>query len=228
MNIVMGLALKRIFNQKLMLFVIFVLPVFLLLLPRPAEGMVSMSHGLFGLIMFFSAFLLSKQIIDDRMQKTIVRIAASPLSHRDYLLGHLASYMMILILQSLLFFLINMIFLSEGVMFNLYALVLYIIFGFMSLSFSLFWHTFFRSYATSMALFTVIVNIFALVGGLTVPVRLMPDSLQRTAIITPTYWYAHGIDEAYLMNTLNVFISLLILVVFAIIFLTIGSKRRFE
>jgi len=228
MSVVMELALKRILKQRLMLAVIFILPIFLLLMPSPRDGVVSMSHGLFGLIMFFAAFLLTKQIIDDRTQKTIVRIAASPLSHRDYLLGHMASYMLVLTFQSLLFFLMNMMFLSEGLVFNLYALVLYIIFGFMSLSFSLFWHTFFRSYATSMALFTVIVNIFALVGGLTVPVRLLPDGLQRTAIITPTYWYAHGIDEAFLMNPLNVLISLLILVVFAIIFLTIGSKRRFE
>ena len=228
MTVVMDLAIKRILKQKLTLFVVFAIPLFLIIVPAPTEEMFSMRYGLFGLLLFFSAFLLSKQIIDDRSQKTVVRIAASPLSHKAYLAGHLMSYFLVIALQSIFFFLINLILASEGLTFNLIALSLYLFMGVLSLSFSLLWHTFFKSYATSMALFAVIVNIFALLGGLTVPVSMMPEPMQRVVVVIPAYWYSFGLEQAYLESYLNVVLSLLILLVFAIIFLTIGSKRRFE
>lgn len=229
MKEVFKLSLLRISKQKVTVLLITLFPLVVLLIPQ-AEGLnyPIVSYGIFGLVLLFSAFLLSKQIIEDRQFKTIKRIAASPISHRDYLLGHLSAYFLVVMFQIIAFSLLG--FIRWGGEFNFYALsfIALTLFGIVSISFSLFWHTFFKTYATSIAIFSIASNIMALLGGLTYPLMFMPDSIKRYSIVLPTYWYAYAIEQITLSESLNVFFALLIMLGFAIIFVTIGSIRRFD
>jgi ABC-type uncharacterized transport system permease subunit len=98
----------------------------------------------------------------------------------------------------------------------------------MAISFSLFWHTFFKRYGTSIAIFSIAVNVMSLLGGLSFPLRFIPDNIKIISLVLPTYWYAYSLEEITNKDYFNAMMALLILLGFAIIFLTIGSKRRFE
>jgi len=226
---VFELVLKRILKQKVTLMLMILFPFALLILPQPQDMETpTLSFGIFGLVILFSAFLLSKQVIEDRQYKTIVRISASPLSHKSYLLGHLGAYFFVLSIQITGFWLVGLMVWQAPLTFYLFTYLLLLFFTMMSISFCLFWHTFFKTYGTSISIFSIAANLMAVIGGLSFPLMYLPDRLRRIAVVLPTYWYAYGLEQATEKMYQTVLLCLLILLGFAIIFISIGSKRRFE
>ena len=229
MKTVFELALKRILKQRLTIGLMLLFPILLVLIPQPSDLIYPiLSYGMFGLVILFSAFLLSKQILEDRQYKTMIRISASPISHRDYLIGHLSAYMIVMWIQISLFHLLALIVWDASIQFYVWAYLLMFIYTIMSISFCLFWHSMFKTYATSIAIFSVVANLMAVIGGMSFPLMYLPDRLRQIALIIPTYWYAYGLEQITFRMFDIVMLCLLILIGFAIIFLTIGSKRRFE
>ena len=227
MNTVFEMTLKRMAAQRLVLILMAVFPLLIALLPAMAgEGAPRLQYGMFGLVVMFSAFMLSKQVIEDRQYKTIVRIAASPITHRQYLLGHLAAYMLVLTVQVVLFWALAIVRFDAPQYFHVWGFVFLLGITVLGIAFALFWHTFFKSYATSIAVYSIAVNIMAMIGGLSFPLSIMPDTLRRIAVVLPTYWYAYGLEFVVAGDGWRALLCLLILVGFAIIFLVIGSKRR--
>jgi ABC-2 type transport system permease protein len=226
---VFELVLKRILKQKLTIALMIIFPMLLIVLPQP-QGMESptLSYGIFGLVILFSAFLLSKQVIEDRQYKTIIRISASPISHKAYLLGHLGAYLLVMIIQITGFWVLGMIVWEASIEFFLFAYVLMLFFTMMAISFCLFWHTFFKTYGTSISIFSIAANLMAVIGGISFPLMYLPDRLRQIAVVLPTYWYAYGLEQTTEKMYHTVLLCLLILLGFAIIFVSIGSKRRFE
>ncbi|MDI6453610.1 ABC transporter permease [Peloplasma aerotolerans] len=229
MSVIFRIALKRIFKQRLTLALMGLLPLVLIFLPR-SEGLdtTRISYGIFGLITLFATFMLTKQVIEDRQSHTIIRIAASPITHKDYLMGHLSAYMSVMFVQVTLFWIISYIVWRGVFTFYLWAYLLMLCFTVMAICFSLFWHTLFKTYATSIAVYSIVANLMAVMGGMSLPLEYLPERLRLIAIILPTYWYAYGLELAALQNYVLVILCLLILLGFAIIFVTIGSKRRLE
>ena len=218
-------ALRENLRQRLALLMILVFPLVLLFIPS-MSGMLPMSFGLFGLLNFYSAFLMSRPIAEDRMRKVVVRIAASPVSHFYYLASHLAAAALLLSIQSLVFICASMILYGVSLVNYLVLFILYCSYSVMGLSFALAWNTMFRSYNTSFALFSGVGSIMCLVSGLSFPLSLLPQSIQTVVRILPTYWLAHGLLALGDSSKAGLLLSIVILWTFAGIFLLIGSKRR--
>ncbi len=229
MSAVFALVFKRLLSQRFTLLMWLGFPLAVLVIPmfddtQPPVG----PFGLFGLVIMFTSFLISKQIIEDRQLRTVVRIAASPISHRDYLLGHLLGYALIMTVQVILFVVISAWRYPTGLTFYLPASALLWVFSLMCVTLALFWHTFFKSFNTSLSIFSIGANLMAVMGGMMFPLSVMPDRMRSVAVILPTYWFAFGLEEAARNVVSSVLLSLAILVGFGIIFITIGSKRSYE
>ena len=221
-------ALKRTMKQKLLITGMFFFPLALAAAPHPEKTVPPIGFTLYGLIILFSGFLLTKQIIEDRSSGTINRIAAAPICHWEYLSGHLLAYWSVLVVQNLIF--IGMAYImwhSLEIVFS-FLFVAYLALSALAVAFSLFWHLLFRSYATSIAVFSVLVNMVAILGGLIVPIALLPAEIKRIGVVLPTYWFSYAVQNTYEGNHATAFLALLIVVGFAIMFLVIGSKRRLE
>ena len=229
MKTVFELSLRRLLTHRILLITMIVFPVLITFVAN-MDGLesVAYAYSLFGIILLFTSFMMAKQLIEDRQSKTIIRIAASPINHKDYLLGHLGAYLLIMSLQVTLFFLLMLLRTSMDLPFYIWAYILMIVFSIMSICFSLFWFSLFKRFTTAVAVYSVVANLMAIIGGMSFPLALMPDNIRQIAIVFPTYWYAFGLEEASHGTSSTIIISLLILLGFAIIFLTIGSKRRFE
>ncbi len=228
MMAVFALVFKRLWTQRLTLLVMIVFPFIIILIPQMTDGAPTGPFGLFGLVLMFSSFLISKQVIEDRQLRTVVRIAASPISHRDYLMGHLLGYALLVTVQVLVFTGLALMRYDVGFEFYRLALPLLWTFGLMTITLALFWHTFFKTFATSLSLFSVGANIMAVVSGMTFPLSLLPDRLKQIAVVLPTYWFAYGLENAQEQAVVTVLLSLAILTAFGIIFITIGSRRSYE
>ena len=228
MSTMFELVMKRALRQRLLMSILIVFPLLLILVPQPGDMETpTFSYGIFGLVMLFMAFLLAKQLIEDREMKTIVRIAAAPITHRDYLLAHLGAYTLIMSFQVTLFWILSFLVWDAPWSFFLSGYAIMLTFAITATGFALFWHSMFRRYTTSVSIFSVVANIIAVMGGMSLPLMLLPDHLRRIAVVLPTYWYAYGLEQATEKTTHMVILSLCILIGFATIFISVGSKRRF-
>ena len=218
-------ALRENLRQRLTLPLLLLFPLVLLLVPS-MPGSLPMSFSLFGLLNFYSAFLLVRTVAEDRMRGVLVRIASSPISHAHYLFSHLAAGSLLLILQSLVLLVASFIVHGSGTTNYLLLFFLYCSYSVMTLSFSLAWNTMFRSYTTSFALFSGVGSILCLVSGLTFPLRFLPPAMQRMVRVLPTYWLAHGLEALNEQAGASLLLAVVILLIFAGIFLLVGSRRR--
>jgi ABC-2 type transport system permease protein len=219
-------ALRTSFSQPINIIVIFILPLPILAIPDQSNGFPNGLY-LYGMVNLYSAFLLCKPIIEDRMSRVIVRISATPTSYITYLSSHLLAYMMILIIQNIIFITGLFVFWDKVVFDFAYIFGLYFVFSIMTLCFVLFWNTLFRSYNLSLAIFSGVASVMCLVSGISIPFHFFPAAFQKLMMILPTYWLPYGLKMIYNGKIIKVFISYIVLLSFSGIFLLIGSKRRY-
>lgn len=219
-------ALQQNLKQKISLLLLLVLPLVLLFIPS-MSGSLPMGFSLFGLLNLYSAFLLTRPVVEDRMQKIVVRIAASPVSHGYYLASHLLASLLLLSVQCMIFVVASFLYFGPEQTNYLVLFLLYFSYSAMVLSLSLAWNSMFRSYTTSFALFSGIGSIMCLISGLSFPLSLLPQSIQTMVRVLPTYYLAHGLLMLGKQSGSGILLPAVVLWIFAGIFLLIGSKRRF-
>lgn len=219
-------TLKRSFIQPAMGLILFLLPIALVFVPLQ-ENMLPNSIYLYGMIILFTAFMLCKPIVEERQNNIAVRIASSPTSYSQYLWTHLIAYLVILMIQNGIF-LTGIALYFPGMEINyLLIMSLYIIFDILSITFSLFWNSLFKTYTLAFSLYTGFVSVLCLITGISMPLRLIPENIQRIIVVFPTYWLPYGLDAYVSDNIGDVGIAMAVLLAFSAIFFAISSRKRF-
>src|SRR5690554_3372092 len=95
-------ALKRSFNQPLSILITLILPIAIIFIPSLGNGYPNGLY-LYGMLSLFSAFILSKPIVEERLSGIIIRISATPTKYISYLSSHLLAYLSILVVQNIIF-----------------------------------------------------------------------------------------------------------------------------
>lgn len=219
-------ALKRSLAQPLNIFVIMILPLAIIFIPS-SDNIYPNAFYMYGLLSLFSAFLLCRSIVEERVNKIVQRISSAPISYGSYLNGHLLAYILILTAQAALFTLgLRLFYHDMNINFNI-VFLLFFTFNIMTISFCLFWNSLFRSHILSYSLYSGVASLMALTSGITMPLAFIPDNIKRFSMILPTYWLPYGLEVLYNKNTTYVWLSLIILLIYSGVFLLIGSRRRF-
>ncbi len=218
-------ALREDLRNPLYVILVFLLPIPVLFIPAHPHSF-PFGLTLYGMMLFFSAFLLSRPIVEDRMHKIVIRIAASPVSTLQYLASHLLAYATLLIVQ-IIVFLIGSLILHGGLVWGrLGFFALYISFSIMCIAFTLAWNMLFRSFTISFAVFSSMAPMMCLFSGISIPLFLLPTPIIRYIMFLPTYWLPHGIEALYQGDVGEIVQSHIILLAYAVVFLLLGSKRR--
>lgn len=222
---VFSLALKENLRQRVNLILILALPFPLLLIPANDYSF-PFGVNLYGMLMFYTAFLLARPIAEDRMKGRIMRIAASPIGIHRYLVGHLSAYFTLLGLQIALFVAGSA--LVHRLEPRVYLLLgpLYLSFAVMGVAFSVAWNSLFRSYNLSFGLFAGLGSLMCLVSGVSMPLAIIPTGIQRYTMFLPTYWLPYGIDALRAQRYPELLLSHAILWAYAATFILAGTKRR--
>lgn len=219
------LALRENTRHRVNLVLVCLIPFPLLLIPANETGF-PFGLNLYGLLVFYTAFLLARPIAEDRMKGMILRITASPISTFRYLGSHLAAYFLLLGVQVLLFLagsaLVHQL---EGPVY-LNLLLLYLSFAVMSTAFAVAWNSLFRSFNLSFGLFAGIGSLMCLVSGISMPLSVIPRSIQRFTMFLPTYWLPYGIDALQTVRYPDLMLAHAILLGYAVVFLLAGTRRK--
>lgn len=221
-------ALISILKNKLNIILLWILPIFIIFIPAYIPGGLPFGFNMYGLLNLFIAFFMGKRILEDRQNGTTIRIAVSPIGYLRYLIEHLLAFFVVIMVQVLIFLTAMFIYWPALEVSFMYMLLLYMVYTLMTISMILCWNAMFKTYVMSVSIFGALVSLLALLSGLTLEITWLPQVLQDAALILPTYWLTYGLTAINNSNMLNIMLTYVILIVYSIIFMLVGSKRRFN
>ncbi|WP_367565752.1 ABC transporter permease [Lacrimispora sp.] len=222
-------ALLRSLRKKSTLITILILPAAMILIPPLWTEENAIGFSFFGITILYGAFLLVRSIMTDRESRTIVRIFAAPVTTFQYLFQNLLGYLVLLMAQILLFALVGSLLYGWQASIAGKLVLGYGLFAAVSIALSLAWNSLFRSSAISGGIFSVVVSVMALLGGVFVPLSLLPDILQTIGMLFPTFWLSSILMDITGGNPpFEFWVSGAVLALFTTAFLIFGSKRRLE
>lgn len=223
--IIFSYALKESLKTPINLLMIFLIPLAVLFIPANAY---SFPQGIYlvGMAILYSGFLVSRPMVEDRMRGIITRIYASPVKQVHYLISHLAAYFLLLMAQSLVFILGAWIRHGTNVFHHGWIYLLYLSFGLMCLALTLTFTSFFKNFGLAFGIFSGLGSLMSLLGGVSIPLHMMPEEILPFIRILPTYWLPFGLDALYEGVFIEYFLAHVILWVYTGIFIAIGSRRR--
>lgn len=218
-------ALKESVRLRVNILLLLVLPFSLLFIPRMDDAL-PFGLSLYGMLMFYTAFLLSKPVAEDRMKGIIVRVAASPTGVARYLGGHLGAYFLLLGLQIALFLVGSLLVHRLAGLDYLHLALLYLSFSVMCTAFALAWNNLFRTFTISFGLFAAFASIMCLVSGVSLPLLFIPQSIRNFTMFLPTYWLPHGIMAIQEGRYGDLLLPHAILAAYAAVFFLLGTRRK--
>ncbi|MCW3490182.1 ABC transporter permease [Dethiobacter alkaliphilus] len=214
---------RKIVSNALLLLL---LPLITVFMPVGEWYPLPQGFHLYALVIMFIAARVSGIIMDDRMNRTLLRIEAAPVTHFQYLWQNLLAYTLILSLSNLLVVVSGLFVHGEALISPLLIFVLYTFFSVAVLGFCLAWYSLFRNKEAAFALLSGVVTLIAMLGGVMWPVQAMPDYMQRAVMLLPTYWLTEGLLEvSFGANLFDLSQPIGIMLLQAIAFLLVGSRR---
>lgn len=222
-------ALIRSLRKRMTLIALCAVPLAMILIRPLWISENGFGFSFYGIAILYAAFLLVRSIMTDRISGTVVRIFAAPVTAFQYLLQNLLGFLLLLTLQIVLVTSLGAVLYGWGVAAAGQFMLGYILFAATSVAFSLAWNSLFRSKEMSDGVFSVVVSVMALLGGVFIPISMLPDFLQKMGMLFPTYWLSNAllaVQNGYMGQ--EFWLSVVMLLLFTVAFLLFGSKRRLE
>ncbi|MBO0992645.1 ABC transporter permease [Bacillus sp. SD088] len=219
-------TIKRCFRNKMNIILLCVLPVIVILMPDEEWTLLPLGFQLYGVVLFFAAARLVSIIMDDRTKGVLMRIGVAPVTHLQYLWQNLLAYSLILIVQIILVIVGGLLY-GHDLVHPLLLFVVYALFAMTAIGFSLAWFSLFRHKETAFVILMSFIMLMSMGGGMLWSLEMMPELMQRLAMLLPTYWLVESMTiVASQANKTELLVPLIILLLFTVTFLVIGSKRR--
>ncbi len=181
------------------------------------KDMTTQSIGFLILFMMFSATNLSELILQEKENRTFLRLIASPLSSWSYVLSNVLVSMVVLFLQ-IIFTLTVMekVFkITSGVPFGEMTAIL-LLFALTAVSLALLIVSFSKNSNMAGALQNLIVTPSCLLAGCFFPIEAMPESVRKIANFMPQRWLIDGVEKLQTGQSLgNMPLDILILIGFS-------------
>lgn len=178
-------------------------------------------------MLFFSSFT-ANMILEDRKNRILYRVLASPIEVKGYMLENLLSFLCVSQIQ------IAAVFIMMRVIFNMNLgpslLNLYIVLSVFSLvcvSFGVALTSLGKDSRQASIMASFLITPMAMLGGSFWPREIMPEFLQKVGYFVPVTWVLKGAEKVLFGGTLlDAKIELLILFLFAVIFFLLGTWRK--
>lgn len=161
--------------------------------------------AIFG--MFFIVIPIAGHIIKEREDGSAVRVALIPHSQRLVALGRILFYTIVCALQFWVMIAIGLWLMPHLGLPKLYLgahafvlIPLSITIGFAATSFGYFTGSLFKTTNQAMPFGAISVVILSALGGLWVPIELLPAVMQKVAMISPLHWALEGVHNVILRD----------------------------
>ncbi len=222
-------ALIRSWRKKSTLISLCIVPLLMVFMPTFWTGSGATGFNLFGVNLLTAAFLLVRNMMTDRVTGTVIRIFAAPVTTFKYLLENLMGYILLLWIQIFVFIQLGAGRYDWTQDMTIKLILGYWLFAAAAAAFSLAWNSLFKKRWVSDSMFSIAVSVMSLVGGVFVPLSFLPPWLQKLGMLFPNFWLSNILLDALgEQSYYGMGLSSAVLVLYIVIYLLIGSKRRLE
>ena len=207
MNAVSYMELKKNLQDRGMLFWTLILPILFTVLfisvftsgASEAEGeqvILSIVPGYVVMFVFFIMITMTESFLKDQKIGMVARVASTPLSTKFYLLGKWMPYMYIVFIQVIVLLLFGKLVYDIPLEQPVHLLILSILLTFKVTGLGLALAVIVKTSNMGIALTQVVALGGAVLGGLWMPIDLMPDFLQTISRFLPQYWAHQAFQDA--------------------------------
>ncbi|WP_164670838.1 ABC transporter permease [Virgibacillus doumboii] len=207
MNAMINLELKKNLQDWGLLFWTLILPIIFTILfisvftfgadeTASRQIILSIVPGYTIMFVFFIMIAMTESFIKDRNIGMVARIASTPLSPYLYLLGKWLSYMYIVFIQIVILLLFGKLVYNIPLEQPVHLLILSAILTFSVTGLGLALAVIVKTNNMGIALTQIIALGGAMLGGLWMPVDMMPDILQIISRFLPQYWAHQAFQNA--------------------------------
>ncbi|MCL2386926.1 MAG: ABC transporter permease [Defluviitaleaceae bacterium] len=175
----------------------------------------------------FGAFFMARGIQRDKIDGVVIRILAGPVTMRDYLVQNFFAAMIPMIGIIAIVCTLGVVIRGWGLLLAIPLALCYALLAATFVGLSFVWSCLFKDKESSVAVFTVLAMTAASIGGLTLPLEMLPTAIFYLGVLFPSHWAARAIG--ILLNygiTPMYWVCLLALILFAAAYLLYGGKRR--
>jgi len=226
---ILRFALKRALRSPANILLLCVLPVGVVFVPAVPGSTLPLGFHLYGQVILYAAFLMVRAITEDRLSGVLTRVAAAPVSYPRYLAENLLAYGALLVLQSALVVTLGVVVYGPRLPSPFLLFVAYTCFSLVAIAFTLAWCSLFGRRDIAYGTLTMGIIVLSMLGGFYWPIEIMPEAMQRVAMVTPPYWMIEAARVLQRNGPPGRFVlCLAIMLLFTVAFLVVGSRRRME
>ncbi|SDL91950.1 ABC transporter permease [Sediminibacillus halophilus] len=202
------MELKKNIHDKGIWFWTFILPILFIIVfvavfsgqegVEYAETVTQIIPGYTVMFTFFIMISILITFIKDRERGMVARIASTPISVSSYFLGKWIPFMIIVLLQIAVLFLFGVLVYDLPLGDPTALIVMSLFQAFLATSWGLAMAVLVKTENMGIALTQIIALGGALLGGLWMPIEIMPDIMQTICKFIPQYWGLEGYKEIIL------------------------------
>ncbi|MFD2216075.1 ABC transporter permease [Metabacillus endolithicus] len=195
------------------------------------SNLTARSAGFTIMFVMISMLISTGVLLEARQTGVWYRIMSTPTSKRELLGGYLLSFFLIGWIQFGILMLITKVIFHVNWGNLLANIVLVSCLLLCTIGLGLFIAGFVKSSEQQSVFGNLIVISTCMLGGVYWPLEIMPDFMQQAARFVPQYWGLEGFTEIAARGgtILDIIYPIFVLLIFTVVFLTIGMKRiRFE
>ena len=187
----------------------------------------SLGINMLALIVLLASHLSAGLILQDRLDGSVIRVQLSPVSNLSYMVQNLLAAMMPPFIYAMVLAVAGLLLYNWGAALTFGLTLAVLLFAFVSIGFAFFFNNFFKSKEGNKYAFLFVAVIMAFSTGLMLPIEALPQHLQHVGAVFYPFWFLRGINmvEEYGL-TLGFWMYQIVMVLFATVFLVLGSKKR--
>ncbi|TCK92758.1 ABC-2 family transporter [Natranaerovirga hydrolytica] len=221
-------ALLRNFRNIYTLLLLTLIPIGLIVIRPLWREEDAMGYTLYAVVIFFAAFLMVRTVMTDRVSGILKRVFAAPVNTFRYLSQNLLAYQVVLTVQIFLVIVVGSILYQWGIVLAMQMFLCYTVFAGSAIGFSLAWNAFFKNKEISDAMFGIIISFMFLLGGIFIPIEMLPDTLKKIGMVFPTYWLSNALLALSYNDITQYSISIGAMFMFTVACVIFGSQKRIE
>ena len=162
-------------------------------------GLVHVVAGISVMMLLFSVAGLGGSLLDEKQEGMLKKLLCSPMPPNYILFGKMIFANIISIAQLSIMFVYAWLIFGLDIMHHLPSLILMIIvIAYACASFGIFLASFAKSRQQVQGLSTIIIMIMSAIGGSMIPIFVMPEIMQKIAVVSVNYWGIQGIYDIFL------------------------------
>jgi len=164
-------------------------------------GLIQAVAGTAIMMLLFSISGIGGGLLDEKDAGTLKRLLYSPIKPNDILFGKMGASLILSILQLVVMFIFSWLVFGLPIFKDVTSLILMILTtAFAVSSFGIFLVAIAKSRQQLQGLSTIIILVMSAIGGSMIPLFVMPEIMQKIAVVSLNYWGIQGFYDIFWRN----------------------------